>query len=212
MTSGHAKLRVMNKDGVTLCETIMTHRTLKIGRESSDAVPLEKEMSWQDFKVPTELTGVSRDHVCITWSELDMGFKLTVTGRNGAIVNRKKLNQGESSILYTKTVSALALGKTCFIYFAPATSKLPKSASVLPSPKAKDNEEKRAPMKWLPAILSEFQARETKQMSLNDIYSYIESKHSDHCESVTSWRKTVKQVVKRAPFVLEESTQIVTLS
>ena len=214
--SGHARLTVFNSQGQRLCDAVMSKLTLHIGRQDNDAA-MDLSDSNQDvqiLKLPQELTGVSRLHASISWSEKDMAFKIEITGRNGATINHIKVNQTDSSILSAKHFSTLALGKSCFIYFCPSISNK-KHPFLLASPRGADeatSARKLAGMRWQPAALDEFRRRDTQTMQLNELLTYLSNTYTSHCESSVSWRKTVKQVIRKPPFSFDESTQIVTLS
>ena len=94
MVPGHAKLRAFDKEGQLVSQCIMTKSHLSIGRMVAgpiDELPISNSDS-QAFKVPAVLSGVSREHASISWNEKDMAFQILITGRNGALINRKRLN------------------------------------------------------------------------------------------------------------------------
>ena len=214
--SGHARLSVFNNQGQRLCDYIMTKLTLKLGRQDSDVSmdTAESDKDCQILKLSPELTGVSRVHASISWSEKDLAFKIDIVGRNGATVNHRKLSLNESSILSPKQVSTIALGKSCFIYFCPAVSNK-KQLIASASPRAtEDSNATRKPVgiRWQPAAIKEFQRRETQTMDLNELLNCLGTTYAEHCESSTSWRKTVRQLVRKLPFSFDDVSQLVTLT
>jgi FHA domain len=213
--SGHAKLRVFDREGQLVSECIMHKSTLRIGRHIADTAeePLESAEEIQDFKLSAELSGVSREHASISWSEKDMGFQILIKGRNGAIVNRRKVNVDESAILNPRQVSSLALGRSCFVYFAPAMQ--PKKSNLpLASPKTGDESrsaKKASAMRWQPAVVKEFTRRETQTIELNELLASLSAAFPEQCEASSSWKTTVRKLVRKVPFVFEDSNQIVCL-
>ena len=194
----------------------MTKSHLSIGRMVAapiDEIPISNSES-QEFKVPAVLSGVSREHASISWNEKDLAFQILVKGRNGALINRRRLNFNEISLLSTRQTSAIALGKSCFIYFAPAMPIRKSSTPVLIPPSGEESAHGRkslSSMRWQPAVIREFQRRKTFTIDLHDLLASLATTYPDQCETSNSWRASVKKLVRKAPFSFVDSNQTVCL-
>ena len=204
--SGYAKVRVYTSEGVLSQELIMRSLLLKIRRAERGQKP-----ELDSLYVSADFAGVSRQHAEISWSDKDVAFRLVVTGRNGAIVNKKKIEAGSSAILSPRTLSAFALGKHCLIYFAPATIKRPQTSpkpSIIQSEENINSASKRPPPlgSWQAAICAVFELKGVSTLPVTTVIEQLQNDHQDYFAQVENngWKKYVRSVLRKSPFQAED--------
>jgi hypothetical protein len=205
MPPGHAKLRFYSPEGDLALEALMTAPIMKIGR--ADPQTTEE----QCLQVPQQFNGVSREHLEIKWSETACTFEATVTGRNGAIVNRRRLTVGETALLPFRAVSAIALGKGCLVYFSPAKRTKPKEANSstpaaitsLPTNSTKVDRPRPVVKSWVAEVMSVLAASSGTPLTASELLERLISIHPELN------KKYVRGLFRKAPFSIDPDTGIV---
>ena len=185
----------------------MTCTTVKIGR----ADPPSERCEYQCLKVPHQFNGVSREHLEIKWSESSCTFEAHVVGRNGAIVNRRRVSSGDSALLPFRAVSAIALGKGCLVYFAPAKRTKPKDLTkeTVTHKSGTDGSARARPgvRSWVSEVMSVLtDSSSFRGMLANELLEKLTTIHPELN------RKYVRGLFRKAPFNTDPETGLVSVS
>ena len=173
----------------------------------------------QTISIPSCFNGVSREHAKISWNDSILSYEVKMLGRNGGIVNGRKLNCGETNALFVDQLASISLGKSCFVYFYPSLSSQKCDESnryqedsldsklSLPFPSSK-----RRGFTWMAAISTALNSSGRDGMTVSDILDHLHRTHIDHLDSTSGWKRYVKSIIRKEPFVFDEKTATVRLN